>query len=342
MNEHNLNITFTSLFRIVLVGVICYLAYLLSNLILILVTAIIIAYAIKPVKDTLVSRMKFPTIVAVPFLYLLFMFILGSLIYGVFPIIAEQTEGFFDSLPAVFASIEASLPTGFASDIFSNIFAFINTLNYQLIISKLPGTGISIISGLTSAIAYFTLLFLFAIYFSFEDENIKSFVKSLVPLKYENYTNGLMERTGVKIGLWFKGQLLLGLIAGVFVFLILSLLGVENVLFLAVLAAVAEIIPIFGPMLATIPALLLAFVSGGIGLVLLVLVAYIAIQQLQANLVYPLVVTKVVGLPVPLILVSLFAGFTLFGFIGALIAIPIASFMQEIYSDIRSGVLKKL
>ena len=117
------------------------------------------------------------------------------------------------------------------------------------------------------------------------------------------------------------------------------MLGVPNALFLATLAAVAEIIPIFGPVLAIIPAALLAFLTGGIGLSVIVIVAYLLIQQFQTNLIYPLVVTKIVGIPVPLIIISLFAGFALFGFLGVLISIPMATFVRELYVDLKTGKL---
>ena len=101
-----------------------------------------------------------------------------------------------------------------------------------------------------------------------------------------------------------QGQVILALIIGVLVYLGLTILGVRYALLLAVLAGVFEIIPIFGPILAAIPAVLIGFIDGGASMALFVIGLYTIIQQFENQLIYPLVVRKVVGVPPLLVILA--------------------------------------
>ena len=129
-----------------------------------------------------------------------------------------------------------------------------------------------------------------------------------------------------------QGQMLLGLLIGVFVYLGLSIFGIKYALLLAILAAIFEIIPVFGPILAAVPAVLLAF-SEGYALGLFILGFYIIIQQFENHLIYPLVVRKIVGIPPILVILSLIIGGQLFGLLGMFISVPVATVLMEVLSD---------
>ncbi len=131
-----------------------------------------------------------------------------------------------------------------------------------------------------------------------------------------------------------QGQLVLAVIVGVLLYLGLSILGVEYALLLAVLAAVFELIPVFGQFLAAIPAIAVAFVGGGPSLALLVIGLYLVVQQFEAHLIYPVVVKKVVGVPPLLVILALLVGYELAGFLGILLSVPIAGAVQEFVTDI--------
>ena len=155
-----------------------------------------------------------------------------------------------------------------------------------------------------------------------------------MPVDYEKYVSGLWRRSQVKIGLWLQGQVLLGVLVGLLIFLGLSILGVRNALFLALIATVFEIIPVFGIVLATLPAIAVALTDGGVTLALLVIGLYTIVQQFEANLIYPLVVKKIVGLPSILVILSLLAGAKLAGFLGILLSIPASAIIVELLADL--------
>jgi predicted PurR-regulated permease PerM len=187
----------------------------------------------------------------------------------------------------------------------------------------------------------FVLILVFSFYFAMQEKGIEEFLAIITPAEYEKYVVGLWHRTQRKIGLWMQGQLILGLIVGILVYLGLTLIGVEHALVLAVLAGLFEIIPVFGPTLSAIPAVAIGFSGGGVGIGLFVVALYVIIQQFENHLIYPLVVTKVVGVPPLLVILALIIGAQVAGFLGILLAVPIAAAVQECVADLDQRRLAK-
>jgi predicted PurR-regulated permease PerM len=166
-------------------------------------------------------------------------------------------------------------------------------------------------------------------------------LKAITPIKHEKYVVSLWKRSQKKIGLWMQGQLVLALIIGVLVYLPLALFSVPNALLLAFLAAAFEIIPLFGPILASIPAILLSFATGGISSAIAIAALYIIVHQLENQLIYPLVVKKVIGVSPIVSIVALAAGWHLAGFVGLILAVPISSVITEFFDDFEKDKIEK-
>lgn len=188
----------------------------------------------------------------------------------------------------------------------------------------------------------FVLIIVFSFYFAVQERGIASFLRIITPPKHEKYAIDLWKRSQLKIGLWMQGQLLLALIIGVLVYLGMMILGVKYALLLALLAAVAELIPLFGPVLAAIPAVAIGFIDGGATLGFLVVGFYVIIQQFENHLIYPLVVKKVVGVPPLLVILALLVGGQLAGFLGIIIAVPLAATLMEFLNDLEKDKKKLL
>jgi predicted PurR-regulated permease PerM len=163
---------------------------------------------------------------------------------------------------------------------------------------------------------------------------VGEFLRIVAPVRHHDYIIDLWKRSQRKIALWLQGQIVLGLIVGVLVYLVLVIVGVPYALMLAVLAGLLEIIPVFGPIIASIPAIILAFSYKGVGTGILILILYFIIHQLESQVFYPLVVKKVVGISPILVIIALIVGAKLAGVIGALIAVPLAAAFMEYVNDI--------
>ena len=121
---------------------------------------------------------------------------------------------------------------------------------------------------------------------------------------------------------------------GVLVYLVLMVVGVPHALVLAVLAGVFELIPIFGPIISSVPAILVAYTDLGTGTALLLIGLYIIIYQFESQLFYPLVVKKIVGISPIIVIIALVVGAKLAGVLGAIIAVPLSAALMEYVYDI--------
>jgi predicted PurR-regulated permease PerM len=169
-----------------------------------------------------------------------------------------------------------------------------------------------------------------------QEDGISKFLKVVTPPRHEKYIVDLWRRAQLKIGRWMQGQLLLALLVGILVYLGLTILGVKNALFLAFLAALFETIPLFGPILSAIPAVLSSYADGGVGSTLLVAGLYIIIHQFENHLIYPLVVKKIVGVPPILVILALLVGWELAGFLGLILSVPVATTLMEYFDDLQT------
>jgi predicted PurR-regulated permease PerM len=118
------------------------------------------------------------------------------------------------------------------------------------------------------------------------------------------------------------------------VYTALSILGIPNALLLALIATLLEIIPVFGPIIASVSAILIGFVHGGFTLGLIVALAYVIIQQIESSVIYPLVMRKVLNVQPLIVIVALIVGARLGGFLGIILSVPIATALMEYLHDV--------
>ena len=312
------------------------LAYVLRDLILVMMTSVIIASAVEPAARAL-SSFRIPRVVSVLAIYVLFFVILFSVLYIFIPPLFLEISDIAAGLPKaanVFDFIDPTL------DPLSAISGGLATsISLQEIVTKIQdfiasqSTGIlDTTTSLFGSAFSLILIIVISFYLVVQEDGIDNFIRLVVPLNKEAYVLGLWRRSQQKIGQWMKGQLLLGLIVGLLVYLGLTIFQIKYALVLAIIAAVFELIPFFGPILSAVPAVLLGF---SIGPVQGVMVAglYLVIQQFENHLIYPLVVRKIVGMPPIIAIIALIIGAQLAGFIGLILAAPVAMILLELLSD---------
>jgi predicted PurR-regulated permease PerM len=315
-----------------------WLLVLLRDVVLIVLTAITIASALEPGVALLVKR-KIPRTIAVIFIYLALFGLVFSVIFYLVPSVLEDVSVFMASLPSYISHIAGS---GFF-DQYTSIFGIptISITSSDQLIAQIPkvfsnntvGDAFSAARGVFGGVFSAILIIVFSFYFAVIETGVDDFLRVVVPKHNQPYVLGLWRRSQHKIGLWMQGQLLLGLIMGVLVFLGLTILGVQHALILALIAAITEIIPVFGPTLAAIPAITIATVSGGLTLGVLTLGLFVIAQQFENHLIYPLVVTRVVGIPPLLVILALIIGAQLAGFLGIILSVPVAATLREFIRD---------
>lgn len=202
-------------------------------------------------------------------------------------------------------------------------------------------SGSGALVSTASTISYFifqtVFIFVMSFYLAVIPDGVERFLRIVTPSKKENYVISLWARSQKKIVAWAKGQFILALIVGVFIYIGLSIIGMENAFLFAMLAGVGEIIPVVGMMIATVPAVLVALLAGGPPLAITVLIFYVLVIQFENHILTPLIVKRVVGIPSVVVIISLVVGGTLAGFWGVLLAVPVAATIMEFVGDIESS-----
>lgn len=323
--------------------------FFMKDLVLVVLTAVVIAAAIEPATKWFI-KYKVPRVISVLLVYALIATLFFGIFYFFIPVLINETSNFLNTIPSYINSFDLS--NNFADKAFLGApesvveqFSLRDTvLGLQSSLTNISGGIVSLVSMVFGGLLSFVLIIVLSFYFSAQESGINDFLRVITPVKHQKYVLSLWKRSQIKIGRWMQGQVILALIIGVLVYLGLTILGVKYALLLAVIAAVFELIPIFGPILAAIPAVAFSFVDGGATLALFVAGLYLIIQQFENHLIYPLVVTKVVGIPPLLVILGLVVGANLAGFLGIILSVPVATIIQELVKDVqkdREELLKK-
>lgn len=337
--EIRISITPGTIFTALLIIAGAYVFWILRDLALLVVTAIVIASAIEPGIAFFIRR-HIPRFLAALLVYVLVFGSIFVLLFFFFPPIIADAAGFLAAMPQFLDTINASASltsitgvTNFASGQ-GGIQSFLQTLlSFQSVFTASGSGIIQLFITFFGGIFSLMLVIVLSFYFALQDTGVDDFLRLVMPLEYEDYSVDLWKRTQKKIGLWMQGQILLSVIVGVLVYLGLLIIGIPYALLLSVFTALAEIIPIFGSLIAGLAVVVVGYSDGGMALAVIVAGLFIVVNQFESNLIYPLIVKKIVGVPPLLVIVALIAGYTLAGFLGVLLSVPAAAVLLEFISD---------
>lgn len=348
----NITINLGTLFKTIAIVAFIAAVFYLRDVVLVVLTAIVIASAIEPAIRRL-QKLGIARLISVIFIYILMGTSLAAIFYFFLPSILNDLADLLSVLPRYFDS--TSLWNPIQDNAFSNAIPAAKSLSaagqlsFKDLITGFSNALTSTSEGFLQTVSFvfggvlsFIMIVVISFYLVAQEDGVTKFLQIVMPLSYEKYVVDLWKRTQVKIGLWMQGQLVLGLIIGVLAYLGLTILGIKNALLLALLAAVFEIIPVFGPILSAIPGILVAFSDSGINAALLVTGFYIIIQQFENHLIYPLVVKKIVGIPPILVILALIVGAKLAGFLGIILSVPVATALVEYLNDFQKNKIAKI
>lgn len=177
--------------------------------------------------------------------------------------------------------------------------------------------------AIASAVVELGIAIFLSIYWLIGKPGARMLMLSMVPPENRHRAEGIAEEVGTSIGGYIRGVVITGAILAVLAFIGLTLIGVDYALPLAMVVFFGELIPVLGPIIALIPALIVAAFDGLITVVL-VLGLYLLIQLLESSFVYPQVMKRQASIPPIVVIFALLAGGSVGGIIGALVAIPLS------------------
>jgi len=320
-----LDVSWEGILKIFLIGFLFYCLYLVRDIVVWFIFALIISVLLNPAIN-LLKRLRVPRFLAVVFVYLAIFGALGFIIYLTAPMFIFEIQQFTQLLPQYFGKI---------SPLFEEM--GIEALgNLETFTSALIGSLEKVSSGIFSAIAVFfggvyssIFILTIAFFLSLEEKVVERALVLFSPKRYEDYVLALFKRCQAKISGWFGTRILACLFIGVASFVIFLLFDIKYTFILALLAGVLNFIPYLGPLVTAV--LLFGFITliDSWLKAVFVLIAFYVIQQIEGNLLTPILAKKFIGLPPVLVLVSLVIGGKIFGLLGAIFAIPVAGILYE-------------
>lgn len=268
--------------------------------------AFILMSAFKPWADFL-EKYRVPRIISVLLIYI---FLVVAIAWGtssVLPSLVTQTIHLGENLPGYLHTVVPFLK-----------------IDQQVITQQIAPIGENIVKltiGVFSNIITLFSLIIISFYLLIERkrliDHLSNFMSEAESKKWAEIISKIEER----LGAWVRGQLMLGVMIGIMTFIGLTLLDIPYTLSLSILAGILEIVPIIGPIISAIPAILIALTISPV-LAMIAAVAYFVIQQSESHVIVPLVMKQTVGLPPLATIISLMIGAKIAGVGGALLAIP--------------------
>ncbi len=296
------------------------LLWLARDLIFSLFIAFIIMSAVKPLVRSL-EKLRIPRPVSVLFIFILFILLIGYVFYWLLPPLILDAASFFKNLPQILKKLTPG---------------FLPYLNFSSFGQYLPDVTNQFFNFVKNAFsnAFFLIsTIFFSFYFVIEEDFIKKFLIRFFDEKQTQTVSLIFAKVEERLRAWFWGELFLMLIVGLMTFFGLNLIGVKHAAFLAIIAGLLEVVPNVGPTISAIPAFFVA-TSQSYFLGLSTIALYFIVQQLENNLIVPVIMQKAVGLNPIVTLIALIIGGKVSGVLGLLLAIPITLFLETIIIEL--------
>ena len=305
-----------------------YFLYLIRDILIWVVFGLIISVLFNPAIDFL-QRKHFSRVLATILVYVVLFGTIGFLIYSVAPLFVSEMQQFSQFFPEYFEKISTPLK-GLGIEAFENIENLTDAFEQGL--TKASASIFSAMGAIFGGIFSTITIFSIALFLSLEEKGIDRVIGVLSPKKHEALVLSLWERSQKKVAGWFGAKVLCCLFVGLMTYVTCCILNVKYAVTFGFLAGALNIIPIIGPVLVGVAVTVLIAVTSWTK-AMFFLLAFLVIQQIEGNILGPVLTKKFIGLPPVLVLVSVMVGAKLWGFMGALLAIPVAGILFEFLRD---------
>ena len=319
-----------------------WLLYRLRVVLFLFFVAIVIGTAIRPAVDWLHKR-GISRSAGIIISYIVIAGLVTGFVAMIFPLIADQATEISRNLPKYYIEFRQSLVNS-NSRLLQNL-GWRTPSEVYLLINRTTTTpeGEQVIDQVAQTLLYTNLLlkgvlatlavFLLAYYWTQESNLVMRSMLKVFPAQRRKGIREFMRLAETSLGGYIRGQGLLCVAVGVLAFISYLIIGLPYTLVLAIFAGVLEMVPIFGPALGAVPALLVAL-SVDPSKAIWVVVATAVIQLLENTILVPRIMKNAMGVNPIIVLLSLIAFSSVFGIAGALLALPLAAIIQLFVSRV--------
>lgn len=324
------------LIGLLLLGLGLYLVYLVRVILPPFIIALIIAYLLNPLVET-IENLKVPRVVAILIVYTTVVAVVSLVVFYGVPKVLRELNRFADAIPIYTEQVQDYIRVAHRDYSKTNIPESIRQVTdetikeaEELLISTVRNIADAIL-GLFSQLLSLVIAPILSFYMLKDWDLMGRYVFSLFPTDWREEAAYLFHQMDLVLTKFIRGHLLVVFIVGSLTAIGLALIGVKFALLLGILAGIADIIPYFGPIIGAVPAIAIALLHSkyqalyAAGVMLLV-------QQLESNIISPKILGDSVGLHPLVIIFALLAGGQLFGIAGMLLAVPVTAVARILLS----------
>jgi predicted PurR-regulated permease PerM len=313
-------------------GIILLILWLVRDILVLVFIAAVVAAGIAPAVRRVRVLWRFwfhrrlPRGTAVMIVYLPFLLIVAAVAGFLVPKVVADWRQLSTQLPALVETnivqpLERYVPMGAVRDALRGGIDVPDQSVFRYMRSAATAIG-----------AVFAILFMVA-YMLIDAPRLRNLILLVYPAEVRGDRLRTLMRMGRRMSSWLSAQLLLAAIIGIFTFAGLAILGIPYALPLAILAAFGEVIPVIGPIVSSIPALAVAILHSKWQF-WAVLIFYFMLQKFENYVVVPRVMSSKVSISPLAVFIAFMMGASILGFIGAIIAIPVAAIIQVTFEEV--------
>jgi predicted PurR-regulated permease PerM len=307
-----------------------------AHVLLLLFIAILLGSALEPFVGGIRERLPVGRGATILIVYLAFFVTVIGLGLVVVPAAIGQGQTIMARLPTFFDHVQQWASTLRPASLSRSVIALVDSARDATKVTP-PDPNAVVQVGTFAANAAITVATLLTLVFFWlvEHARLQRYLLAYMPLDGRAGAREAWNEIETRLGLWVRGQLILMGTMGAATGIAYSLLGLPGALLLGLIAALTEAIPIVGPLLGAIPAVLvaatvspqLAVVVGGV---------YIVLQLVEGSVLVPLVMRNTIGISPLLVLLSLLVGGAAGGLVGAFLAVPVAASIEIVLSRVQA------
>jgi predicted PurR-regulated permease PerM len=314
------------------------LAWAVGHVLVLMFVAVILASGLQPIIAWLRGHIPVGRGVAILLVYGVFLLTVVGMVIVIVPSAIGQFQNTLEALPPFFDQARAWAKDLEPAPLSRSLTALIDAAARIARPAELVPDGGQVVEvGATVAGAIMSVLTLLTVVYFWltEHARLQRYVLAFVPKHRRTRARDVWNQAETRLGMWVRGQLILMATIGTGTAVAYSLLGVPSALLLGLISALAEAVPIVGPLLGAIPAIVVAATVSP-ELALIVAGVYVVLQFIEGNILVPIVMRNTVGISPFLVILSVLAGAAAGGFVGALLAVPIAATAEVLLEGLQA------
>lgn len=319
-----------TIFTVMLIIVGLWLFIRLLPVMLVLVGALMIAGTLSPAVDRL-ERLGVRRDGGIAIIFSL-LFVLTSLLFVlIVPELINQVKSVISIEPEMRERLAQWLAR---SPLSISLAEALRNVHYDTLFKSSAASVLSFFTLVVESIAYGVGAIFLALYIMLDRDRLRGAVFAVVPRTHHIRLSRILVNLNLIVGGYIRGQLITCALMAAFMFILLSACGIPNALVIAVFGGLADVLPYIGIFITMAPAVAAALPFGTV-ITMVVFLLMLAYEEFESRVLVPVVYGRAMRLPSSMVLLALIAGATLFGIIGALLALPVAATILMLIDTLR-------